>query len=108
MPLSHSNGRDESEQDSSDQSLFLPRGRALRATGLSASWRLPRDLRAQATRRLRVIALLYALAFFSADFVPPLLMGSAREKFHDPIDWVATVASIVMGLVVAAIVSSPR
>src|ERR1043166_5836048 len=106
--LSQSKDRDGTRREASDRSLFDPHGGAGASTGLSTSWHLPRDLRLQATRRLRVIALLYALAFFLADFGPPLFLGSIREKFQDPIDWAATAASIVAGLVVAALVASPR
>jgi tRNA A-37 threonylcarbamoyl transferase component Bud32 len=108
MPSSESVKRDGDRKDSSGHTLFLPRGRAPRAAAPRMGGTLPPDLRRQATERLRLIAIIYSLAYFFADLFPSLLMGEIRIKFQIPAEWVPSVASIVGGLVVAAVVSSPR
>ena len=52
------------------------------------------DLQKLVTRRLRMVAIIYSLAFFFADIVTSLLMGDLRRKFQVPVEWVPTVASI--------------
>src|SRR5215211_5571161 len=75
----------------------------------TSAWTLPPDLLADAVRRLRSSALLYALAFFLAGFLPPLLSAHGREMlFSMPNYWVPGVASIAGALTVAWIVSLPR
>jgi hypothetical protein len=54
------------------------------------------------------MALTYSLAFFFADLFPPLVTGEIRQKFAVLTEWVPTVGSIAVGLLVAALVSSPR
>src|SRR6266487_2633052 len=82
----------------SGRTLFLPHAEALAARRPHAGESLPPELRAHATRRLRLIAIIYSLAFFFADLVPPLLMGHLGQKFQIPSEWVPTVASIAGGL----------
>ena len=57
---------------------------------------------------MRNIALLYSGAYFAADIVSDFLMGSLAERFRNPSQWVPTVASILTGLAVATLASSPR
>ena len=87
--------------------LFLPRGRAAKAA-LTASRTLPPHLQEQLPRRLRNIALLYSLAYFLSAFAPSILTGELAKEFRVASEWVPDVASILIGLVVAALASSPR
>jgi hypothetical protein len=74
----------------------------------TSAWTLPPDLLADAVRRLRSSALLYALAFFLAGFLPPLLSAEGRAMlFSAPSHWVVGVLSIAGALGVAWIVSLP-
>src|SRR5881394_3503204 len=88
--------------------LFLPRGRTPSRARPRAEWTLPPHLQQQVPRRLRNIALLYSGAFFASDFLSDLLMGSLAQTFRKPSDWVPPAASILTGLAVAALASSPR
>jgi len=85
-------------------SLFLPAGRAR----LSPDRTLPPHLQEQLPRRLRNIALLYAMAYFLSDFAPAILTRQLPEAFRTPGDWIPGVASILAGLAVAALASSGR
>jgi eukaryotic-like serine/threonine-protein kinase len=72
-------------------------------TKSGASTSLPADLREQASRRLRLIALTYALAFFLADLAPSFFTGEFLPRFTRPEYWIPTIGSIALGLVVAAL-----
>ena len=85
-------------------SLFLPSGRAR----LSPDRTLPPHLQEQLPRRLRNIALLYAMAYFLSNFAPSILTWRLREAFGTPLDWIPGAASILTGLAVAALASSGR
>ncbi len=75
----------------------------------SSAWSLPPDLLAEAVRRLRAVALLYAFAFLLAGVVPQMLLPAAREQFFgEPGRWLPSVLSIAGALAVAAIASHPR
>ena len=54
------------------------------------------------------MAITFSLAFFFADLFPPLVTGEIRQKFAVLSEWLPTVCSIVLGLLVAALVSRPR
>src|SRR6476660_7336816 len=70
---------------------------------------LPRDLVQQATRRLRVMALLYAAVFFLAAFFPSLISKDVRTGlFGAVVQWLPGIIAIVVALFVAAVVSNPR
>jgi serine/threonine-protein kinase len=70
---------------------------------------LPRDLMQQATSRLRVMALLYAVVFFFAGLFPPLTSPEGRAVlFGSVVQWLPAVMSIVTALFVAAAVSDSR
>jgi serine/threonine-protein kinase len=70
---------------------------------------LPRDLLRQATARLRVMALLYAVIFFLADFGPSLITAHGREMLVASVaDWLPGTLSIAVALLVAAVVTNPR
>jgi eukaryotic-like serine/threonine-protein kinase len=89
---------------SSGPTLFLPRGRTPATTDSHAARALPADLRLQVTRRLRLTAILYSLAFFLADVVSTAFMGELGRMFSTPAWWLPTMLSIAGGLLVAAIV----
>ena len=79
------------------------------SSGRGPSWSLPPDLLAEAVRRLRIAALLYALAYFLAALLQPVLFTDIREKFFgQPLRWVTPVLSIGGALGVAAIAWHPR
>lgn len=71
--------------------------------GTSGVTSLPSDLREQATRRLRMIALTYSIGFLLADFVPTAIMGHLAQQFSSLIHWLPSMLSIALGLVVAAL-----
>ena len=89
---------------------FLPArhgaaGEAAESRGLRS---LPPDLLIEAVRRLRVIALLYALVFFMADIVPPFLIPGYSARLHSLVAWLPGLASILAALVMFAVASSRR
>jgi serine/threonine-protein kinase len=88
--------------------LFLPGGHAAPSAGSRAAWTLPPHLQGQLPRRLRNTALLYSLAYFLSAFGPALLTNQLREAVRDPSEWVPDAASILAGLLVAALASRPR
>ena len=92
----------------SGDSLFLPSGLAAQPATLGGGRTLPPHLQEQLPRRLRNIALLYSLAYFLSDLAPSILTNQLPEAFRRPGDWVPAVSSILIGLVVAALASSPR
>jgi serine/threonine-protein kinase len=67
---------------------------------------LPPDLQAQVVRRLRVVAIVYAVAFLLADFLPPLVSGEFRERFEHLAGWGFGVTSIVFALATWAALGS--
>jgi serine/threonine-protein kinase len=70
---------------------------------------LPRDLIRQATARLRVMALLYAVIFFLADFGQSLITAHGRMMLGASVaDWLPGTLSIAVALLVAAVVTNPR
>lgn len=86
-----------------DERLFLrDEGRRVRASGL------PPDVLAQAARRLRVLAFLYAFVFFMSAFVPALMDPADRTRFFWTEQSAAGIVSIALALLVAALTSSPR
>ena len=88
--------------------LFLPSGRAARSARFSVDRTLPPHLQEQLPGRLRNIALLYSLAYFLSDFAPSILTGQFASQFGTLLEWVPGVASILIGILVAALASSPR
>ena len=89
------------------ESLFLP-GRAEHRARFSADRTLPPHLQEQLPRRLRKMALLYALAYFLADFAPSILTRELPQQFQTLGEWVPGAVSILAGLVVAVLASNPR
>jgi hypothetical protein len=72
------------------------------------SWTLPPDLLVEAVGRLRSSALLYALAYFLAAFLPVLVVGERRAMLAgNPGQWIPRVLSIVVALTLAWLASRP-
>ena len=70
---------------------------------------LPDDLLSQSAERLRVLALLYAFVFFMAGIFPALLVPADRAQFFSKfVQWGPGVIGITVGLLVAAVIRSPR
>jgi eukaryotic-like serine/threonine-protein kinase len=70
---------------------------------------LPPDLQAQSARRLRIVAVLYAIVFFVSDPLTAILFTEEREVFlSNALHWGPSVASIVAALLVAAMTRSKR
>jgi tRNA A-37 threonylcarbamoyl transferase component Bud32 len=81
--------------------LFGP-GAPSAAGPAPSAWTLPPDLQAEALRRLRVVALLYAAAYFLAGPLTSLLSERSRAIYFSlPELWVPAACSIVGGLVMA-------
>jgi hypothetical protein len=79
------------------------------ASGRAVSSGFPSDLLGQSAERLRVLALVYALAFFLAGVFPALLFPGDRVRFLSSVlQWGPGVLGIVLGLVVAAVIRSAR
>ncbi|MGH7528400.1 MAG: serine/threonine-protein kinase [Gemmatimonadales bacterium] len=77
-----------------------------RAAKRTSSWTLPPDLLAEAVRRLRASALLYALAFFLAGPFASLLLPESRALlFSEPRFWLPASLSIAGALGVAWLAS---
>lgn len=68
----------------------------------------PEDLLRNAAGRLRVVALVFSFGFLIANFVPPLFDPTARRVLESVQGWGPGVASIVLGLIVAGLASTPR
>jgi hypothetical protein len=77
------------------------------ARGISSG--LPVDLLSQSAERLRVLALLYAFIFFMAGILPELLFPGDRARFLGSfVQWGPGVIGIVVAVLVAAVIRSPR
>ena len=73
------------------------------------TWSLPPDLLAEAVRRLRIAALLYAVGYFLAALLQPVLFSDVRAKFFgQPLRWITPMLSIGGALAVAAAAWHPR
>jgi serine/threonine-protein kinase len=71
-------------------------------------WTLPPDVLAESVRRVRVLAWLYALAYFLAGLFPALLTAENRAMmFSMPGHWVPAVVSISGGLAVGLLLGRP-
>jgi eukaryotic-like serine/threonine-protein kinase len=72
----------------------------------TSSWALPPDLREEAVRRVRAVALVYALAYFLADPAPSLISEEGRRLFFSrTIFWLPSTLSIAGALLVAWLAS---
>ncbi len=70
---------------------------------------LPSDLLSQSARRLRTLALVYAFLFFMAGVVPALVLPEERARYLSTVlAWGPAVIGIVMALLVARVIRSPR
>jgi eukaryotic-like serine/threonine-protein kinase len=87
--------------------LMHPDERDLTARGIASGF--PVDLLRRSAERLRVMALLYAFIFFMGGIVPALLFPDDRARFLESfVQWGPGVIGIVLGLIVAAVIRSPR
>jgi len=78
-------------------------------TARAVSSGFPVDLLSQSAGRLRVLALLYAFVFFMAGVFPALLLPDERARFLGSfLQWGPSVIGIVVALLVAAVIRSPR
>ena len=78
-------------------------------TRRSTSWALPPDLQAESVRRLRTVALLYAMVYFMAGVLPMVLFQEGRAIFFSELTlWLPATVSIFDALAVAALLSLPR
>src|SRR6267378_447004 len=78
-------------------------------TARAVSSGFPVDLLSQSAGRLRVLALLYAFVFFMAGVFPALLLPDERARFLGSfVQWGPSVIGIVVALLVAAVIRSPR
>ncbi len=97
------------DRDDDLKVTFLREGAASRSTGRPTSWTLPPDLREEAARRVRAVALLYAAAYFLMGVLPMLLTAEGRTMFTGaPIQWIPATVSIADALLLAWLVRSPR
>jgi eukaryotic-like serine/threonine-protein kinase len=72
----------------------------------TSSWTLPPDLLAEAVGRLRSSALLYALAYFLAAFLPALVVHERRAMVAaNPSQWIPRLLSIGVALTLAWLAS---
>jgi serine/threonine-protein kinase len=94
------------EASSRGPTLFLPRDPARRPD--SRAWSLSPELRQQVTRRLRLIAITYAVAFFFAGVFPAALFRELGTYFSHLSYWGPGMGSIAAALGVAVVVSSSR
>jgi serine/threonine protein kinase len=90
----------------SPSSVTLLRGESGRRTQVTG---LPPDLLFEGTRRLRIVAVLYAFAFLMSGPFPAILFADERAVFlREPLRWVPPVVSIVAALGLAALTFSRR
>ena len=90
----------------SPSSVTLLRGDTSRPTKVTG---LPPDLLAQAARRLRIVALLYAFAFFMSSPFPAILFPDERSDFlGSPLRWSPPTISILAALALVALTFSRR
>jgi serine/threonine-protein kinase len=69
----------------------------------------PADLLSQSAGRLRIVAVLYAIVFFMAGIFPALLFPGDRARFlGSVVQWGPGVLGIVVAVLVAAVIRSPR
>jgi eukaryotic-like serine/threonine-protein kinase len=77
------------------------------ASGISSGF--PTDLLGQSTKRLQRFAIIYAAVFFLAGILPALLVPVDRARFlSSPVQWLPGVLGIVIAIVVAVAIRSPR
>jgi serine/threonine-protein kinase len=71
-------------------------------------WSLPADVLGESVRRIRVLAWLYAAAYFLAGLTPLLISAEGRAfLLSSPANWLPTVSSIAGGLAAGLLVSHP-
>lgn len=87
--------------------LMHPDERSPSARGISSGF--PTDLLSQSAARLRILALLYAFVFFMGGIFPAFLFPADRARFLGSfVQWGPGVIGIVVGLLVAVLIRSPR
>src|SRR4051812_41825054 len=88
--------------------LLMPEPAHHASASASASHGLPGDLVRQAIRRLRALALMYAVVFFLAAFFPSLTSQARRMMLVSSIaHWLPGTIAIGLSLLLAAIATNP-
>ena len=95
-------------QPVSGPTLLRPEQTDLDSAPRPYSQGLPRDLVQQATRRLRVMALLYAAVFFLVAFFPSLISIVDRPVLFEAVaQWLPGTIAISVALFIAAVATHP-
>jgi serine/threonine-protein kinase len=93
----------------SKATLLVADGGSSASSRRTSSWSMPVDLLEESVRRLRVVAGIYALAFFLAGpLVTVLSPGGAKLLFSVPVLWVPAAMSIAGALLMVALASQPN
>jgi hypothetical protein len=87
---------------SRDPTLMTPQdSRRTSGWSLGSTIDLPPDLLAEATRRLRAVALLFSITFLMVGLAPGLLSDEiARFLWSAPARWIPSISAVVLGMVV--------
>ena len=94
--------------DSHEKNTLLPADADSQSSNRSRGWTLPPDLLAEAVRRLRAVALVYAVGYFIAGPLPSLLIPEVRAIYAaEPEHWLPGVVSITAALLVVVLCSRP-
>src|SRR5262249_42437692 len=101
-------GRGAPPSDGSSTTLFLPHRKAPEPTDSQVGWSLSPELQSQVTRRLRLVAFAYSLAFFFADIVPTITFRDFGHWLASPRRWLPEGGSMLAGVLVAVLASRPR
>jgi serine/threonine-protein kinase len=92
-----------------DKNTLMPAESTQGSTAPSRSWTVPADLLAEAVRRLRAVALVYAAGYLLAGPLPSLLIPAARALYlASPYHWGPGLLSIAAALLVAGLTRHPR
>jgi len=94
---------------SAGDTLFMPADDAgSRGGDSSLGLSLPPDLQSQVISRLRMTTMVYAGAFFFADFFPTLFFVEFRDRFETLGGWIFGALSIALAVVAFLVVSIRR
>ncbi|HEX6104722.1 MAG TPA: serine/threonine-protein kinase [Gemmatimonadales bacterium] len=92
-----------------DAVLTRPESGSSQSRSSPSSWALPPDLLAEAVRRIRAVAWLYAISFTVAGPLVPLMVPEGRAMLRSmPFLWVPAMVSVAGALAVVALLSTER